>query len=542
MKQVHYITPAEVKDLFTRGGEFAVLDVREQEEFSREHMLLASCAPLSRLDMMVLDLVPCRAVPVILVDSGREADLRRAERACSVLMELGYRESMILRGGIQAWKEAGYVVFTGVGALSKGFGEYVETVQGTPRLPPEEVRAVMESGDPFVVIDVRPCDEYAIMNIPGGINAPGCEVVYRFEDLVPGPETTVIINCAGRTRSIIGTQTLRNIGIPNKVVALKGGTMNWRLAGYSLDHGNTRRTAAPSAKAVDAARRRAAAVAAKYRVSFVDARTLDQWKAEADIRALYIFDVRQPEEFAAGHLPGSRNAQGGQLVQATDEYAAVRNARFVLVDDTEVRAVMTAHWLLQMGLPHVSVLRGGLGGSGLGGRGLASGAAAPTLPPLPLVPAITAWALHQKLAGPVPPLVINTGVSKIHRKGHVPGAVWVARAYLGRALAAYPEARDIVICSDSDEHALLSAQDATRLWTGSEVRVLQGGTAVWAAQEFPMEEGMPTALCAEDDVWYKPYTDSKAEPEAMQGYFDWEFGLVERIWEDGDVRFTLLDE
>ena len=55
----------------------------------------------------------------------------------------------------------------------------------------------------------------------------------------------------------------------------------------------------------------------------------------------------------------------------------------------------------------------------------------------------------------------------------------------------------------------------------------------------PLEEGMPAALCAEDDVWYKPYTDINARPEAMQGYFDWEFGLVERIKKDGDVRFTL---
>ena len=52
-----------------------------------------------------------------------------------------------------------------------------------------------------------------------------------------GPETLVVVNCAGRTRSIIGAQSLINAGIPNKVVALKNGTMGWHLAGLELERG-----------------------------------------------------------------------------------------------------------------------------------------------------------------------------------------------------------------------------------------------------------------------------------------------------------------
>ena len=540
MAQPHYRTPREAKALFALGGEFAVLDVREQEEFSRSHMLLASCAPLSRLEMMVLDLVPCKCVPVVLVDSGEETGPPRAERAAAVLAGLGYQNPLVLQGGMKAWLAAGYVEFTGVGALSKGFGEYVEEEQHTPRLEPAEIKAIMDSGKPFVVIDVRPRDEYGNMNVPGGINAPGCEVTYRIADLAPDPEATIIINCAGRTRSIIGTQTLRNAGIPNTVVALKGGTMNWQLAGYSLEYGTQHSTAPPSPAALDIARRRTAAVAQKYGVPFVEAATLDAWRAEAAARTLYIFDVRQPEEFVAGHIPGSRNAQGGQLVQATDEYAAVRGARFVLVDDTEARAIMTAHWLKQMGLPQVYVLRGGLGGSGLGRGGLERGEAPPTLPPSPSVPSINAAELAERLAGSHPPLLLNVGVSKAHRKGHIPGAVWVTRGYLERAKAAYPDAKNVIVSSDSDAHARFAAKDAAKLWPAAAILALQGGNPAWQAAGLPLEQGMPTALCAEDDVWYKPYTDINARPEDMQGYFDWEFGLVERIKKDGDVSFALV--
>ena len=537
---IEYCTPVNAKKLLIQNGEFAVLDVREQEEFSRSHILLASCAPLSRLELMVLDLIPCKTVPVLLVDSGEEAGPSRAARAAEKLRGMGYTRPLVLQGGMKAWKDAGYTDFSGVGALSKGFGEYVEEEQHTPRLEPSEIKAIMESGKEFVIIDVRPREEYSNMNIPGGVNAPGCEALYRFADLVPSPETTVIINCAGRTRSIIGTQTLRNAGIPNRVVALKGGTMNWQLAGYSLEYGTAKRTAPPSSAAQDAARLKALAVAEKYGVSFADGDTVRKWQAEEKDKTLYLFDVRQPEEFAAGHIPGSRNAQGGQLVQATDEYAAVRNARIVLVDDTEVRAIMTAHWLLQMGFPHVHVLRGGIGGSGFGAAGLVRGEQKNTLPPLPEVPLADAASLKLSMESPTPPLVINVGSSKVHRSGHIPGAVWVPRGYLERAFAAYPDVRNIVFTADEEAHARLAADDAGTVWPGADISALSGGNPTWRKADFPIEEGMPTALSAEDDIWYKPYTDTQAKPEAMQGYFDWEFGLVERIKNDGTVHFALI--
>ncbi|MBO4317645.1 MAG: hypothetical protein J5855_05160, partial [Mailhella sp.] len=333
--------PEYIHDQLKSNSEAALLDVREQGEFSRSHTLLASCAPLSRLELIVPDLVPCRKTPVYLMDGGKGD--KRAELAAQRLLLLGYSDVTVMAGGMDSWLTAGLIKAEGVGALSKGFGEYVEKQCGTPRLEPQEVKELLDSGRPCKVIDVRPQEEYARMNIPCGINLPGCEVTYRFADIVTDPETTVIINCAGRTRSIIGTQTLINAQVPNRVFALKGGTMNWQLAGLQLEYGSKRRTSPPSASALSVAKQRAQSVAERYHVRFIDALTLRAWQAEAEEKTLYMFDVRLPDEYASGHLPGSRNAQGGQLVQATDEYAAVRNGRFVLIDDTEVRAIMTAH-------------------------------------------------------------------------------------------------------------------------------------------------------------------------------------------------------
>ena len=76
--------------------------------------------------------------------------------------------------------------------------------------------------------------EFTKMNIPGAYCCPGAELVYRVSDASIDSETMVVVNCAGRTRSIIGCQSLINAGVPNPVVALKDGTMGWHLAGFEL--------------------------------------------------------------------------------------------------------------------------------------------------------------------------------------------------------------------------------------------------------------------------------------------------------------------
>src|SRR3954468_7316465 len=76
----------------------------------------------------------------------------------------------------------------------------------------------------MVVLDSRPFDEYQRVSIPTAVNVPGAELALRIHDLAPSPQTLVVVNCAGRTRSIIGAQSLINAGVPNKVVALRNGT------------------------------------------------------------------------------------------------------------------------------------------------------------------------------------------------------------------------------------------------------------------------------------------------------------------------------
>src|SRR5437763_3190560 len=311
---VKHIEARELKRQLHDGGEIALLDAREEGVFARRHLLMASVVPLSRLELLIDDLVPRRTTRVVWSDDGDGSALRAVER----MHGFGYQNVAVLEGGIAAWEAAGYRVYSGVHVPSKAFAEVVEHEAGTPYVSAPELKALIDSGADIAIFDSRSYEEYHNNSIPTAISVPGAELVYRFADLVPSPDTTVIVNCGGRTRSIIGAQALRNAGFRNKVMSLKDGTMAWHLAGFEVVHGAMRRPPEVSEAGRRAAIDAAARVAERCGIARIDMLTLAAWRAQADERTLYVLDVRPPEEYLAGHLAGARSAPGGQLVQETD--------------------------------------------------------------------------------------------------------------------------------------------------------------------------------------------------------------------------------
>ena len=266
----------------------------------------------------------------------------------SRLEALGYSNVARLKNGVSGWQADGGEIFRDVNVPSKAFGELVEARRHTPSLSADEVKALIEGGADLVVLDARRPEEYRTMSVPTAVSVPGAELVCRIGAIAPRPETLVVVNCAGRTRSIIGTQSLVNAGIANRVAALRNGTIGWLLAGHALEHGQTRGAPPVDAQTTQSAATAARAVADRAGVQRVTADGLDAFVAD-DTRTTYRFDVRMPEEYTARHPAGFRGTPGGQLVQETDVFAPVRGARIVLWDDKAVRADMTASWLAQMG-------------------------------------------------------------------------------------------------------------------------------------------------------------------------------------------------
>ena len=521
---MHEIAPAELKRLLLEESELALIDVREQGAFAEAHLLFAVCVPLSSMELTIGDLVPRHDTPVVVVAESGDDDLGR--RAWERLRGLGYTDVRVLAGGLAAWRTRGLEVFSGVNVPSKAFGEFVEHTYGTPRVTADEVKRMLDEGQDVVVVDSRPFEEYHRMNIPSSTDMPGAELALRIHDVAPDPGTFVVVNCAGRTRSIIGTQSLINAGIENRVAALKDGTMGWHLAGFELEHAATRVAPLPGhtgmAKALAAARR----VAERFGVPTVEWTTVEEWQ-QAPGRTTYLLDVRSPDEYAEGHVPGFRNAPGGQLVQATDEYVAVRNARLVLADDEGVRATMTASWLIQMGWEDVFALEGGTGSGSL-----VTGAWQPTLRGTLADATVTTDELAAHLDAVT---VIDLGPSPAYEQRHIPGALWCVRARLGTALAEIPADDPVVLTSPDGTLARLALDEAREL--GHEVEALEGGTERWLAEGRAAETGLAGAIGATDDVWYKPYEHRGAQERFMRDYLTWEVALPEQIARDGTARF-----
>ena len=334
--------------------EIALLDLRHEAEFATGHPLFAANMAADRIALEAETRLPRKDAPVVVYDNGE--GLVAAAR--QTFARLGYSNVRELAGGLKAWRDAGHEIFQDVNSYAKAFGELVESRRHTPSLPADDVAALISSGADIAILDVRRFEEYATMNIPGSVSVPGAELVLRAAKAVPDPATTIVVNCAGRTRSIIGTQSLINAGVPNKVLALRNGTIGWTLAKHSLEHGAGRRGAIGLFEgAADNARD----VAYRAGVRRLDREAFAALRA-ATGRTLYCFDVRDAEEYAAGHLKGFRHYAGGQLVQEIDMAAPVRGARIVLTDDRSVRADMTASWLAQMGW-EVFVLDGGYDGA-----------------------------------------------------------------------------------------------------------------------------------------------------------------------------------
>jgi rhodanese-related sulfurtransferase len=330
--------------------EIALLDLRHEAIFATGHPLFAANLAVGRIALEAVARLPRKDVPIVVYDAGEGL----LDEAAARFAGLGYSDVRHLDGGLEAWRKAGFEIFIDVNSYAKAFGELVEQRRHTPSLSAEEVAALMARRADIRILDVRRPDEYANMNIPGSVSVPGAELLLRAGDVAPDPATTIVVNCAGRTRSIIGTQSLINAGIANEVVALRNGTMGWTLANQALEYGADRHG---GVGLFDGAKKRARDVA--YRAGVRHLSPDDVATLESDrTRTLYRFDVRPLEDYTAGHIPAFRHYPGGQLVQEIDMAAPVRGARIVLTDDKAVRADMTASWLAQMGW-EVYVLEGG---------------------------------------------------------------------------------------------------------------------------------------------------------------------------------------
>ncbi len=508
--------PARLKDWLHDGAEIALLDVREHGQYGEGHLFYAVPLPYSRLELDVRRLVPNRATRVVVYgDAATDVDRRALER----LRALGYTRVHRLAGGARAWADAGMPLFKGVNVPSKTFGELVEHELGTPRISARELAERQAAGENLIVLDGRPFDEYRKMSIPGALCCPNGELALRIGELAPDPATTIVVNCAGRTRSIIGAQTLIDFGVNNRVLALENGTQGWYLVDLELQHGSTRRHGSNTAPAdLEQRQRQARAMAARHGVPILETAQAQALLDDTTCTS-FVLDVRTPEEFAAGTLPGARHAPGGQLLQATDQSVGVRGARLLLLDSDGVRAPVVAAWLRRMG-HDAAVVREGIAAALRVPTQAHEPLAAPEL--LPIEPAELALARD---AGQL--AIIDLRPSMAFRQAHVPGSTWSIRPrLLDDALRL---GKPLALVADEPALARIAASDLVAAGLAAPRR-LRDGLAGWRAAGLPLASSPDTPANADCiDYLFFVHDRHDGNKAAARGYLAWETGLLAQL-------------
>lgn len=504
--------------------EIAVLDVREYGEYGDGHLLFASNCPYSTLEKRVLKLVPCKATPSLLCDGGDGVSCKAANR----MQELGYETILIINGGVPAWQAAGFRLFAGVNVPSKVFGEMVEAARHTPHIDSEELSRWSAEGKQFLLIDTRPPTEHARMTLPGAVSMPNGELIHRLNALNLPQDTPIVLHCAGRTRGLIGTQTLIDAGIPNPVYAFENGTQGWALSGRKLVQGQTPLPLpALTDTELDDSAWRAADFIARHDIPVTDVSEVSAWQADTT-RSTYLLDVRSREEFEAGHYRGSVHAPVVQIVQATDEWVAVRRARLALIDDSGIRAATAAYWLRQLGFDAV-VVRGALDGE------LVSGASE-SLQPASLA-TINAQELL-RLQGDYAQIV-DLRSSSAYRSGHPAGALWGTRPRL-KSLP-LPKTGVVVLVADDPDLAVFAAKDIAEQAPDLQLRLLEGGFDAWKAAGGSLEHStdIPAAVDAIDFLAFL-HDRHDGNLDSARRYLAWETGLIEQLEADELSEFHLV--
>lgn len=527
MKTIVY---QEIRDKLLAGEEVAIVDLREEHIFAQSHPLFATNISLSRLEIEIYNRIPRLDTLTIIYDDGDG----RVERAYTKLTEYGYSNISFLEGGVSAWERDGGELFIDVNSASKAFGEFVEHHKGTPSLTAEELKAKIDAQENIVILDARRFDEYQTMSIPTGISVPGAELVLRAPSLVKDEKTQIIINCAGRTRSIIGTQSLINAKLPHEIFALRNGTIGWTLAGQQLEYDQQRSFADLDTQIDVQAKQNAAELAKQAGIKRINLAELKDLQTQVE-KTTYIFDVRTEQEYTAGHLPNSRWVAGGQLVQETDHYAAVRGARIVLIDDKLVRAYMTGSWLAQMNW-EVYVLE-----DDFSEILVETGGWKPATPKIDIDQFISPEELQQ-LSATQNIAIWDFTTAANYKKGHIPNAQWVLKADTPELIqqSEFTNKDAIVVTCGSSLLAQYAAPEIkAHLKPDQKVYILKGGNAAWVRAGLPLSQELDL-LSEEIDRYKRPYEGTDNSREAMQAYLDWEFGLVDQLKNDGTHGFFVI--
>ncbi len=522
------ISAKDLSSLLQGKSKFALIDVREAGEYNSSHIADSSLISRKELEFRMDVSAPVKGEKIIMCDD----DGRRATLAAATLEKMGFTNVSVLDRGINQWSTEGYPTEWGSNVISKDFGERMEVEHHVPEIEATELHERIERGDKLVILDTRTPEEYQRFCIPGGRSVPGGELALRVTDITKDldKDTTIIVNCAGRTRSVIGTRVLQRMGLTN-IFGLKNGTSGWLLAGYDLETGGDRLDLPdPSSEGLAAAEAYAARLAEEDGVRYLDVEAVQSMLDERDQKTCYFVDVRTIGEYTKGHIPGFRWFPGGQVVQRSDDVLVVKNCPVVFSCDGHARATFIASWYRQFGFEEVYAVDGGSTAWAGSGRKLETGSVDSTVTGLEEARSQVKLLSPQELEAGKPASIINVETSADFSAGHVPGARWVPRGSLELQVndVAPDKSAPIAVTCNNGENAALAGATLKEMGYQN-VSVLEGGMAAWSKAGLGLEKGLSGVMRAPTDVLVSGPERNFAD---MMNYLRWETALGDKYAAD----------
>ena len=97
----------------------------------------------------------------------------------------------------------------------------------------EDVKARLDRGEKFTLVDVREDSEWARDHLPGAVHIGKGVIELDIEQQVPDRATPLVLYCGGGFRSALAADNLQKMGYTN-VISMDGGIRSWREKGHPL--------------------------------------------------------------------------------------------------------------------------------------------------------------------------------------------------------------------------------------------------------------------------------------------------------------------
>jgi rhodanese-related sulfurtransferase len=324
-----------IKLLKNNKKNISFLDIRERKQYVHGFAFGSVNCPFSKFKYLIKELVPDLNTNLILIGVKNNNQTNQIQK---ILTKFRYCRSYIIKGDYKNWKKHKFPLWAGEYTFSKAFGEWIEITSNIKNIYAKELNKIHKKNHNYLQIDARPKKEFEKFSLPQSVQCSGGELpcyINNKENL----KKNYIVHCAGRTRSIIAYQTLKDFDFENKKYVLNGGTQNWVLNGYDRKFNNKSKIKSTKINYKDDLKL-ANTVAKKFNIPLTH---IESKKANS-----YNFQINS-EIKNFKKIPGWKQVNATTLIQSTDKFISSTNTKVLIFSHIPSSAVFTVIWLRRMG-------------------------------------------------------------------------------------------------------------------------------------------------------------------------------------------------